>query len=139
MLFCHAADSLAPHLGLRVPHPCGLCKGGVFPMVTFSPHLRHNSPRLNDLAIRSNGYLISKRFLLTTSPGPGYDCACYLEETSPTPPATPALTLAFSYYCKLFVVAKKVNPFGIKQIQTLSTKYRGWGCPPAQCLCACPL
>src|SRR6266481_5814765 len=34
-------------------------------MVTFSPHLRYNSPRLNDLAIRSNEYLRSKRFLLT--------------------------------------------------------------------------
>ncbi len=40
----------------------------VFPVVTFPPHLRCNSPRLNDLAIRSNKYLISKRFLLTTTP-----------------------------------------------------------------------
>src|SRR6266849_4181155 len=37
----------------------------VFPMVTFPPHLRYNSPRLNDLAIRSNEYLTSKTFLLT--------------------------------------------------------------------------
>ena len=36
-------------------------------MVTFLPHLRYNSPRLNDLAIRSNEYLTSKRFLLTTA------------------------------------------------------------------------
>src|SRR5260370_36558545 len=35
-------------------------------MVTFPPHLLYNSPPLNDLAIRSNEYLISKRFLLTT-------------------------------------------------------------------------
>src|SRR6266852_5263710 len=55
---CHSPDSLAPHLGLL----------RVFPMVTFSPHLLCNSPRLNDLASRSNEYLTSKRFLLTTSP-----------------------------------------------------------------------
>ena len=35
-------------------------------MVTFSPRPRYNSPRLNDLANRSNEYLTSKRFLLTT-------------------------------------------------------------------------
>ena len=40
----------------------------VFPIVTFSPHLRYNSPRLNDLGICSNEYLTSKRFLLTTYP-----------------------------------------------------------------------
>ncbi len=34
--------------------------------VSFSPHLLCNSPRLNDLAIRSNEYLASKIFLLTT-------------------------------------------------------------------------
>src|SRR5713101_7874177 len=36
------------------------------PNVTFSPHLLCNSPRLNDLATRSNEYLTSKRFFLTT-------------------------------------------------------------------------
>jgi hypothetical protein len=35
----------------------------VFPVVTFPPHLHYNSPRLNDLASRSNEYLTSKRFL----------------------------------------------------------------------------
>src|SRR5216684_8302756 len=53
---CHSPDSLAPHLGLL----------RVFPMVTFPPHLLYNSPRLNDLAIRSNEYLTSKRLLLIT-------------------------------------------------------------------------
>src|SRR5216684_3239867 len=53
---CHSPDSLAPHLGLL----------RVFPMVTFLPHLLYNSPRLNDLAIRSNEYLTSKRLLLIT-------------------------------------------------------------------------
>jgi hypothetical protein len=38
-----------------------------------------------------------------------------------------ALTLDRSYCCGLFVVAKKVNSFGIKQIQTLCVKHRGWG------------
>ena len=63
-------------------------------MVTFSPHLRYNSPRLYDLAIRSNEYLISKRFLLTTAPIRWYDFLCHLEETSLTLPAALALTLA---------------------------------------------
>src|SRR5260370_39218523 len=40
----------------------------IFPIVTFPPHLLCNSPRLNDLANRSNEYLRSKRFLLTTAP-----------------------------------------------------------------------
>jgi len=48
----------------RLPRTSVLLR--VFPMVTFPPHLLHNSPRLNDLAIRSNEYLTSKRFLLTT-------------------------------------------------------------------------
>ena len=48
----------------RLPRTSVLLR--VFPMVTFPPHLLHNSPRLNDLAIRSNEYLASKRFLLTT-------------------------------------------------------------------------
>jgi hypothetical protein len=53
----HSPNSLAPHLGLA-PR---------LAIVTFSPHLRYNSPRLKDLAIRSNEYLTSKRFLLTTA------------------------------------------------------------------------
>jgi hypothetical protein len=38
-----------------------------------------------------------------------------------------ASTLLFSYSCTLFVVAKKVNSFGIKQIQTLFAKHPAWG------------
>src|SRR5712692_137970 len=41
--------------------------------------------------------------------------------------ATPALTLAPSTSCGLFVVAKKINSFAIKQIQTLLQKHPGWG------------
>jgi hypothetical protein len=37
------------------------------------------------------------------------------------------LTPLFRYSCRLFVVLKKVNPFGIKQIRTLFAKYRGVG------------
>jgi len=37
------------------------------------------------------------------------------------------LTPLLRYSCRLFVAPKKVNSFGIKQIQTLSAKYRGWG------------
>jgi hypothetical protein len=78
----------------------------VFPIVTFSPHLRYNSPRLKDLASRSNEYLTSKSFLLTTAPIRRYDLRydfwCYLEETALTLPAAPTLTLAFSTTCSLF-------------------------------------
>src|ERR1700688_2197397 len=35
----------------------------------------------------------------------------------------------FSNCCKLFVVAKNLNSFAIKQIQTLPTKHPGYGCP----------
>jgi hypothetical protein len=41
------------------------------------------------------------------------------------------LTALFRYSCRLFVVLKKVNPFGIRQIQALFAKYRGWGIPNA--------
>src|SRR5258707_1148290 len=44
----------------------------VFPIVTFSPHLLANSPRLKDLRSRSNEYLTSNRFFLTTLPVPCY-------------------------------------------------------------------
>src|SRR5258708_2873058 len=36
-----------------------------------------------------------------------------------------------SYSCRLFVVAKKVNPFAIKEIQPLFAKPPGWGVPYA--------
>jgi hypothetical protein len=55
--------------------------------------------------------------------------SCYLEETSLTPPAAPALSLDLSISCSLFVVAKKVNSFGIKPIQPLFAKHPGWGYP----------
>ena len=38
------------------------------------------------------------------------------------------LSHAVSYYCELFVAAKNLNSFAIKQIQTLCAKYPGWGC-----------
>ena len=47
-------------------------------------------------------------------------------------PLTPALTIAFSYYCGLFVAAKKLNPFVINQIQTLFAKTPGVGWDPPE-------
>jgi hypothetical protein len=44
----------------------------------------------------------------------------------PRPLAT-KLTPFLRYSCRLFVAPKKVNSFVIKQIQTLSQKYPGWG------------
>jgi len=115
---CHFPDSLAPHLGLAP----GLT-------VTFSPHLRYNSPRLNDLAIRSNEYLTSKSFLLTTAPIRRYDFLCYLEETSLALPAAPALTLAFSIACSLLALFFGCLSFVFNSLQPLFPKYRGGGIP----------
>ncbi len=70
------------------------------------------------------------QFTIDNRPDLWYGCACYLEQISLTPPAIPALTLAFSYSCKLFCALKKSNPFIIKQIQTLSTKPPGVRVPP---------
>jgi hypothetical protein len=39
----------------------------------------------------------------------------------------PRVRHAVSYSCELFVVAKKVNSFVIKQIQTLCAEHPGWG------------
>src|SRR5260370_14014227 len=49
----------------------------------------------------------------------------YFKQASLPPSATPALTLAPSIACSLFPIAKKVNSFGIKQIQPLFPKCRG--------------
>ena len=70
------------------------------------------------------------KFTIDIRPDSWYAFACYLEQTSHTACVTPALTLAVSYYCKLFVAVTKVNSFGIKQIHTLSAKHRGWDIPP---------
>ena len=40
-----------------------------------------------------------------------------------------SLTPFLTYCCKLFVVAKNIKSFGIKQIRTLSAKHPGWGIP----------
>src|SRR3981081_2436554 len=47
------------------------------------------------------------------------------------PISNPALTLDGSHSYRLFVVAKKLNSFAIKQIHTLYTKHPGWVCPCA--------
>ena len=40
-----------------------------------------------------------------------------------------SLTPFLTYCCELFVVAKNIKSFGIKQIRTLSAKHPGWGIP----------
>ena len=49
-------------------------------------------------------------------------------------PLPTKLTPLLPYSCSLFVGPKKVNAFGIKQIQPLFGKHPGWGVPPAACL-----
>jgi hypothetical protein len=46
---------------------------------------------------------------------------------SPICTSAPELNHSVSYCSELFVVAKSLNSFGIKQIQTLLAKHRGWG------------
>src|ERR1700732_5250190 len=62
-------------------------------------------------------------------------CACRTQSLrqpfpSPTSSRRPALTLADSISSGLFVLAKKANPFVIRQIQPLFPKHPGWGPPP---------
>src|SRR6266478_3089640 len=70
------------------------------------------------------------KFTIDKRPDLAYHCVCYLEQTSPTPRIILALTLGPSITCSLFVVAKKVNSFGINQIQPLFAKHPGVGVPP---------
>jgi hypothetical protein len=73
--------------------------------------------------------LCTYKFTIDKRPDLEYTFACYLEQPSPTPHPTTALTLDRSYCCSLLVVAKKVNSFGIKQIQALFPNHPGWGIP----------
>src|SRR6266436_7513833 len=57
----------------------------------------------------------------------GYGCACYLEKTSPTPPATPPLTLDPSIACSLFALSFQLPSFVFNRLQPLSPKHPGWG------------
>ena len=104
------------------------------------PRSRCNSPRLNDLASRSNVYLINNIFVLTIDPfraiipheiGPQRTRRGIPISLLPLPTDCSLLTFGASYVfstaCSLFVVLKKANPFGIKQIQALLPKYPGWG------------
>ncbi len=68
-------------------------------------------------------------FTIDKRPDLWYGYVCYLERTSLPPPAAAALTLDPSRACSLFVALKKVNSFGIKQIQPLLPKHPGWGYP----------
>jgi hypothetical protein len=44
-------------------------------------------------------------------------------------PAKTSVTPCPTHCCRLFVVTKKLNPFAINQIRTLSAKHPGWGLP----------
>jgi hypothetical protein len=59
------------------------------------------------------------KFTIDKPPDLCHTSACYLEQLPPTLHPAAGLTLDPSISCSLFVVAKKVNPFGIKQIQPL--------------------
>ncbi len=72
--------------------------------------------RSNPFPILNLQFTIDKNFDL------GYHFVCYLEQTSLTAPAIPALTLDLSISCSLFCFAQKVNSFGTKQIQPLFAK-----------------
>src|SRR5260370_32699109 len=65
--------------------------------------------------------------LLTNIARVWYRFACSLEQTLYTSPVIPALTLAFSYYCRLFCAPKKVNSFIIKQNPASFCKTPGVG------------
>jgi hypothetical protein len=79
-----------------------------------------NLPALSFACHRTHS--IELKFTIDKLPDLGYHFVCYLEQTSLTAPAIPALTLDLSISCSLFCFAQKVNSFGIKQIQPLFAK-----------------
>ena len=69
-----------------MPPPLALCpKSAVFEFSSYAIHT------------------IGLKFTIDIRPDLWYHFSCYLDETSPIPPAVPALTLAFSVACCLFV------------------------------------
>src|SRR6266446_8622509 len=68
-------------------------------------------------------------FTIDKRPDLRYGFLCYLEETSLTPPAPPALTLVVSIACSLFVLFFRLPSFVFKRLQPLLPKHRGWGIP----------
>jgi len=71
--------------------------------------------------------IVAYQFVVDKFVNPCYRRLCYFKQASLLPSAAPALTLAPSIACSLFPIAKKVNSFGIKQIQPLFPKHPGWG------------
>jgi len=125
-------------------------------MVTFSPQPRCNPPPLNDLASRSNEYLTSKRFFLTTllvhaierredrAPArsapfprtPPFQIPPFRRvrwtfriSNSSTEPSRTDLSPLSPHCYKLFVVAKTINSLVFSQFHTLVAKTPGWRCP----------
>src|SRR5260370_13866537 len=67
------------------------------------------------------------KFTLDKSSGLRYGCVCYLEETSPTPPAAPPLTLVLSIACSLFTFFFRLPSFVFNSFQPLFAHHPGWG------------
>jgi hypothetical protein len=67
------------------------------------------------------------KFTIDKRPDLQYAFACYLEQPSPTPRATPAVTLDRSYCCKLFVLSlrKKSSPLQSSKSRLFSQNTRG--------------
>jgi len=72
------------------------------------------------------------KFTIDKRSGPLYDCACYLEQTSRAARTPPALTLALSIACSLFVLLPQPVSFVFNSLQPLFQKHRGWGIPNAR-------
>ena len=63
------------------------------------------------------------KFNIEKRPDLCYGCACYLEKTSPAPPATPPLTLDPSIACSLFALSFQLPSFVFNRLPSLSPKH----------------
>jgi hypothetical protein len=89
-------------------------------------HLCNYRP-VNSLETRSNEYLTSKIFLLTTLPGPCYSSPCSLAETSLTPSVALVLTLDLSICCSLLLSFFDSDPLLSTACSLFSQNTRGRG------------
>src|SRR6266851_1911691 len=96
---------------------------------TLSPH-----PRLFPILVSSFCLLVCSfpwtyKFTIDKRSDLRQDCACHLEETSPTPPSAPALTLVLSIAWSLFAFFFRLPSFVFNSLQPLFAKHPGWGYP----------
>jgi hypothetical protein len=89
--------------------------------------------RLACNAFNSRPLFPTCKFTIDKSPDLQYSCTCYLEETSPTAPDPPALTLDASISCRLLPLFFPLPSFVFNNLQPLLPKYRGWGVPLQRC------